>query len=270
MGLTFTEKAESRRSGGGNQPWIELVYHLTGTSDDGTARDTAAASTATTYEGLTRQSIDLEPIWVDTGASDGEWTVTVRYGLTEPPAKVGESSFSFDTSGGTQHITHSLATSAKYPPATAPDYKGAIGVTRDSVEGVDITVPVYAWSETHVVGDKAVTAAYRGRLFSLTGKVNNASFKGCAAGECLFLGATGARRGAEDWEITFRFAASPNRTGITIGNIAGIAKGGWEYLWIRYEDEVDEAANALVKRPVAVYVEQVYQSADFSELGIGT
>jgi hypothetical protein len=45
--------------------------------------------------------------------------------------------------GGTQHITQSLATIQKYAAAgTAPDFGGAIGVTHDSVEGVDITVPM--------------------------------------------------------------------------------------------------------------------------------
>ena len=32
---------------------------------------------------------------------------------------------------------------------------------------------------------------------------------GLAAGECLFLGASGSKRGEDDWEIAFRFAASP-------------------------------------------------------------
>ena len=91
-----------------------------------------------------------------------------------------------------------------------------------------------------------------------------------AAGECLFLGASGSKRGEEDWEITFRFAASPNRTGITVGDITGIAKKGWEYLWVRYADAEDAAAKALVKKPVAVYVEKVYEDGDFSGLGIGT
>ena len=107
--------------------------------------------------------------------------------------------------------------------------------------------------------------------------MNNATFRGLAAGECLFLGASGTLHGTEtdtettgDWEITYRFAASPNKTGITIGSISGIAKKGWEYLWVRYADVEDMDAMAMVKRPVAAYVEQVYESADFSLLDIGS
>ena len=117
--------------------------------------------------------------------------------------------------------------------------------------------------------DAVVTPAYRGALFNLTGKVNNASFKGLAAGECLFLGASGSKRGVDDWEIAFRFAASPNRTGITVGEITGIAKKGWEYMWVRYADAEDPAAKAIVKKPVAVYIEKVYEEGSFAGLGIG-
>lgn len=83
-------------------------------------------------------------------------------------------------------------------------------------------------------------------------------------------GASGSKRGEDDWEITFRFAASPNKTGLTVGDIVGINKKGWEYMWVRYADAEDAAAKAIVKKPVAVSVEKVYEEGDFSTLGIGT
>ena len=271
MPLTLTEKLDSRKWNTGDNPSVEMVYMLTGTSDDVTAKTLLESSTAETYNGLARQSISLEPEWVDTFAGDGRWVATVRYGLQAPP-EVGESSFSFDTGGGSQHITQSRQTISRYglPGKKAPDFKGAIGVTHDSVEGVDITVPVYSFSETHYLADTFVTPAYRGTLFALTGKVNGSTFKGLAAGECLFLGAAGSKRGAEAWEITFRFATSPNRTGISVGEITAITKKGWEYLWVRYGDAEDTAAKAIVKKPMAAYVEKVYEEGDLLLLGIGT
>ena len=201
-----------------------------------------------------------------------QWVNQAGLPPEEIPPEVGESSFSFDTGGGTQHITQSIQTINKYAPPgkTAPDFKGAVGVTHDNVEGVDITIPVYNFSETHYLDDAVVTPSYRGTLFNLTGKVNNDSFKGMAAGECLFLGASGSKRGSDDWEITFRFAASPNKTGLTVGEITGIDKKGWEYMWVRYADSEDTAAKAIVKKPVAAYIEKVYDEGDFSQLGIGT
>ena len=87
-------------------------------------------------------------------------------------------------------------------------------------------------------------------------------------GEVLFLGASGSQRGEDDWEITFRFAASPNVTGLTVGPITGIAKRGWEYLWVRYSDAEDQ--HVLVKQPIAAYVEKVYDEGNFAGLGIGS
>jgi len=268
---TLTEKIDSREWTEGDRSSVTFHYVLDGTADDLAAKTLLLDSTPTTYDGLVRDECTLEPIFVDTVSGVGKWKCSVRYvkpGFTAP--EVGESSFSFDTSGGTQHVTQSLATVGRYPPGSAPDFGGAIGVTHDSVEGVDITAPVYSFSETHWLADSAVTQNYKTTLFNLTGKVNNAPFKGMAAGECLFLGASGSKRGADDWEITYRFAASPNRSGLTIGDITGISKKGWEYLWVRYADSEDTAAKAVVKRPVAVYVEQVYEYGNFAALGIGT
>ena len=70
-------------------------------------------------------------------------------------------------------------------------------------------------------------------------------------------------------EISFKFAASPNATGLQVGGIQVPAKEGWQYLWVRYEDEKDEVAKKLTRRPVAAYVEQVYPYGDFGLLGIG-
>jgi len=115
-------------------------------------------------------------------------------------------------------------------------------VTADGVDGVDITVPVYQFSETHYFSDAQVNASYNGAIFSCTGKTNAGGFKGFAPGEVLFLGASGSKRGDspdDDWEITFQFAASPNETGLSLGSITGINKDGWEYLWVRYADAED-------------------------------
>ena len=273
MPVTCTEKPDSRQYT--EDQSAELVYSIRGTADEDAAMTALKATAPDTFRGLVRQPPAVEPVHIDTVNPDRcIWTGTAQYApyQYEPPPQTGDSSFSFDTASGTQHITQSITTVGSYAAAgTAPDFRGAIGVTHDNVEGVDITVPVYNFSETHYLPASQVTNAYKGTLFELTGKVNSAAFKGLAAGECLFMGASGSRReGEDDWEITFRFAASPNRTGISVGPITGIAKKGWEYLWVRYADVEDPASNTLVKQPVAAYVEKVYEEASFAGLGIGT
>jgi hypothetical protein len=265
MAITVHEKWNSRETTEGESPLVDLIYIVRGTADDLAAKTALAAASPVLYDGLVRQSLHIERVAEDI------WEGTVRYGKLQPP-ETGDSTYQFDTGGGTQHITQGLQTVGRYAPPgkTAPDFQGAIGVTHDNVEGVDITVPVYNFSETHYIASGLVTPGYKATLFFLTGKVNGAAFRGFAAGEVLFMGASGSKRGQDDWEITFRFAASPNVTGLVIGNITGINKKGWEYLWVRYADAEDAASGTLVKRPIAAYVEQVYPYGDFSGLGIGT
>ena len=194
---------------------------------------------------------------------------------------------SFDTSGGTQHITQAESEqvySAAGP--TGPGQFNAIGVDGDSVAGVDVVTPALQWTETYDVPSWYVTASYIKTVADLTGTVNNAYFRTFRPGEVLFAGCNGnqqwdAEKGDGPWTLQYKFIASPNRglpagaTGTTgsylpplsVGSISGIVKKGHEYLWVRYEDDVDDST--LLKKPKHVYVNQVYREADFTGLGIG-
>lgn len=199
-----------------------------------------------------------EPLVFDTGDGGGD---------------SNEPSFNFDTGGGTKHITQSLSTIGKFP-TTAPDFGGAIEVDNEgNVNGVDIAMPVMNFSETHYFSPGRVSTSYKKRIAELTGCVNSGSFKGYAAGEVLFLGASGSRRGKSStdfWEITFKFAVSPNATNLKAGTLTVTSKKGWDYLWVRYADDVSTDRKALIKKPVAAYVEKVYEQASFGGLGIGS
>lgn len=138
---TLTEKIDSREWSGDS---VTLHYILAGTSDDLTARTLLLSSTPTSYYGLIRSpEVGIEPIWVDTTSGNGQWKCSVRYSFKA--LDIGMTCISGDTMGGTQHLTQSLATVNKYAPSgkTAPDFKGAIGVTKDSVDGVDVVCPVF-------------------------------------------------------------------------------------------------------------------------------
>ena len=270
MAITVEEKPDSREITTGDNASAILRYSIRGTADDGEAKAALGSEAPSTYDGLVRKSREVTPVFVDVSSPDGSiWEGVARYGRRVSQPETGESTYSFDTGGGTQHVTQSRETVGKYGPggATPTDYKGAIGVTEGGIEGVDITVPVFNWTETHYLAGVYVTSGYKRALRDLTGCVNDAGFRGFAAGEVLFRGAQGQKRGSEDWEITFRFAASENRYGLSVGSVTGIQKAGWDYLWVSYADQ--EIGGRMVKQPRAAYVERVYPWGDFYRLGIG-
>ena len=117
-----------------------------------------------------------------------------------------------------------------------------------------------------------VTTSYKKAVAALTGTVNSSSFRGFAAGEVLFLGASGSKKSKKTsapWEITFRFAVSANQSGLEVGKLKVSSKKGWDYLWVRYADKVSENKKNVIKEPVAAYVERVYPEGDFGNLGLG-
>lgn len=264
MAGVISENFQSRSFELGIDGSRELLYDVVGTDDETEveALVRAAAEAASPYLGLVLDTISVEAVAADV------WKCRARYATISS----SDSEYTFDTGGGNQRITQSFGTINAYAlgGGTPPDFQGAIGVSEDRVEGVDIPVPNFQFSETHRFASTFVDSTFKRTLFTLTGTFNNASFKGFDAGECLFLGASGSQRGDELWSITFRFAGSPNVTGLTVGGITGIDKYGWDYMWVLYEEFVDNFAYKLVQRPVAAYVERVLQPADFSLLSIGT
>jgi len=269
MSATISEVTKSRPFTYGGTTEQTVIYIIVGTTDDAEVYSLLGSTAPTVFNGLIRENYEGEPL------GNGVWIGRVTY------QKINNNNeYTFKTGGGTQKITQALHTTiydfvTGYDyygddVGTGPDFGGAIGVDGDKVEGVDITVPAYEFSETHYIAEASVTDTYKQTLAELTGKVCNSAFKGFQGGEVIFNGATGALRGDGQWGITFDFAVSRNASGLEVGGITGIDKDGWDYLWVYYEDFEDEAAYAIVKRPVAVYVSQVYYRADFSALGIGT
>ena len=277
MAITVTELNESRDRQSGRNPSVTLLYEVRGTDDDTAAKNAliGEGGSPPTHDGLVRDTYRVKPMRVVAGDPDGSvWEGEVNYVSPEKknketPLPVGQTQYSFDTKGGSQHITQSLSTIGNYAPSgkTAPDHKGAIGVTATSVEGCDIVIPEFAFSIRKAI-DKDDIDALIPVIFSLTGKVNDDTFHGHAAGECLFLGAEGTSREDENYEVTFYFAGKPNKEDQTIGDITDIDYEGWHYVWILYEPAEDANAKKMAMRPRAVYVEKVYEYGDFSGLGV--
>lgn len=256
---------------------VERSYTVHGTTNELEAKSLAmiTAPAAQMEDGFLLDKVVFETESVDYGV----WEVRATYTRSEndqppeDPLQEGESTYEFDTTGNTTHITQSLRTvSSKFLSSAYSNdtFHGAIGVNQDRTEvaGVDIVLPGFAWSESHALPGNAVTNAYKRILYLLTGKINSKDYKGFKEGELLFLGARGTRRGDGIWQISYSFAASPNVDNVTIAGISGITKKGWQYLWFHY-NRYENIGN-LILRPTSAHVEDVYEEADFASLGIGS
>lgn len=247
----------------------EFSFKIRGTNDPDAAYAAliAAVPAFVAVDGYILSKRVFSVDYVDEWLFDGTVTYTKR-SRDNDELQTGQSSYQFETGGGTKQVSYALATT-KYP-SSAPDMANAVNFDGERINGVEVHAPVYNFSETHVLASNVVTAAYKAALFAATGKVNNSAFKGFAQGEVLFLGASGSARSDGDWEISYRFAASQNATGLTIATVSGVSKKGWEYVWVKWAKELETASNALKPKVQGVYVQQVYEYANFATLGIGT
>jgi hypothetical protein len=310
MPITLVEDSQSRsatiaRLGRRGRSVHQRSYKLFGSTDDIEVhaylnQTLISQGLFWDYPGAGDQRLQAESYSLEYLGGDA-WHVTVDYvkeGGADDDSQANplRRSRSFDTGGGTQHITQAIGSPAERRYAeggdTAPNQFGAIGVDGDSVQGVDIVTPALQWTENYDVPAAYIDTNYVKSLANLTGTVNDAPFRGFPAGEVLFVGASGSQdwdeeKGDGPWSLSYKFVQSPNAglntaanvtgpTGptdtlpaLTIGSVTGIEKRGHEYLWVRYEDAVNNISGQQVKRPRYVYVNPVYRQEDFSALGIG-
>jgi len=245
---------------------VERVYFVFAADDEEEAFTALYDAIPATYQG-----VRLSKVALDERINETTWKFSVTYQNTASSAEGGttpSSTTSFDTTGGTQTIYQSKYTSAY--PSSAPDLNNAIGWNGESVNGVDIVVPRYTWTETHYFTSCSTT--YLLTLAQCTGCVNASTFRGFAGGEVLFMGARGQQQSTDDyalWEVQFVFQYSQNEEfqyqvgGITVGG-----KNGWNYQWVEYEEDLDTTEKKIIAVPKYVRIERVYDEIAFSQLGI--
>jgi hypothetical protein len=258
----------------------EIGYIVTGTTDEYAAYAAIQAAAPAGAGALVRDTIKLKHLEAE------HWEATVSYVTPEKQKKdpdVGEIEWDFDTTGGTQNLTVSLKT--EDPPIHDPNwnvmpFQGAIGVSKKKtgwdVKGVDIVVPKLELTATTSFAPGTVTLEWIKALAEMTGKTNEAPWKGFEKGELLFMGARIKAKYREKTTITYTFSASENITAddnITFGGIPGAAgwgplvKSGHQHSWVYFIQEEDN--NQVLMKPKQVNVETIYREADFNELGLG-
>lgn len=274
MTFRFNERPNSVRTTT-NPPTYEKQYVAAGESNPNIVRAYAAQLTPSVVsvpEGLLfRDDIAVQE------QGYRVFHVTPRYVAQEfqKPA-TGSYKFSFQTTGGTFHITHAREHVASYVASgNAPQHHGAINVVRNGsgmdVQGADIIIPALKLSIvfSHPLG--IVNVNHAKMLARLTATVNSATFLGFAAGEVIFLGAEGSDGSQAEAEVTYHFACEENLEGLVFqnGTITGVNKQGHDLLWVESEPEKDGNNNG-VSKVLAVHIERTYKRGDLRlALGFG-
>lgn len=208
------------------------------------------------------------------------WRGEAEYGLPEDQEpekpKFGEVSFNFETGGGKQLITTSDVRGVTPYCAVGNVHDqlgGAINFDGETVHGVEIIVPSLTFEvETRIPGGR-LTMSFARTMAGITGCVNKERFLDCEGGTLLFEGCSGSYKVGEnvDRNLKFKFAYSPNKVNIKVGDILVEKKRGWQYMWTWFRKQKDNAdLFAVVMKPFAVYVHTLYEEVDFKTyLGFG-
>jgi hypothetical protein len=269
----------------GTDTSLQSNYWIRGTDD----RDAAIAALLT--------SIDLSPAVMNGTAiviadsleieevTDDQWQASIsfvspdnpRMSAPQQPKQIGEATFSFDGTGGTTTITQAYAQTGY--GTDPPDHGKAVNVIDGIAEGVEVVVPALSFAIQQKFDGGTITLPWLRSIVLATGCVNGDVFLGFMPGEVLFLGPTGSQPFAffsngqvqfAEREMEFRFAVSPNLTGLTIDGISVPSKPGHDYLWRHRVRKTDTSTppRGITEKTLGVYVSQVYRRIPFATLGI--
>lgn len=244
------------------------------------------------YRDFGRRPISSINITQDESSLGDIWNVRVEWS-TRPrneqqqnsnyPQQPGPIQESFNSIGSTAHITTAYAESATPVTLgdTAPPMYGGVNWNGDRFEGVDVVAPTFEFTLSHKYPYASVTSQVRNLWLSLVGTVNNTTFCDFAPGEVLYCGFSGQtvteydgeliaidgvtyQKAKNYYQISHNFRCSPNVSNMSIGGIT-VSKLGWEYAWVLKMKYDDPDTGTTVEIPKAVYVDQVYRYADFTD-----
>lgn len=273
-------------------------YLVTDTDNTDDVKLLVAAAAPATYKGTLRGSPSAQSIGFKKWHAEIKYSPLIRAAASNEtgtdPGQQGETGaggnmpqgvsgatplnleYSFSTANGTKRIYAALEHVASHgrlgaggvgPEQPAPDHRGLINVTENGVEGVDIIAPGAQFTISKKL--RLITWGYFKRLLATTARTNDKVWGPFAIDECLCMGATGRYTNSDDqfpWALDVAFGFEPtNEAAITIGDciVPAGEKHGWYYMWTEFEPQDDEDNKFLVKRPLAVHIERVYDRANF-------
>jgi hypothetical protein len=268
MPVIVKETRRSKSHTSGSNLSAKREYTAWGSADGDAIEIAIEAIAPATVNGLVVDSAEFTPRDEDETVWDAIFTYTKAKTREQP--KTNDEEISFELGSQTVKVRQSFNTVARYakPGDTATNFKGGIGYDSEKkgFEGADKFVEAFTFSITKYFPKSIVeNPGYIQSLRNCAFKTNNAPFRGFAAGEVIFVGASGSKRSADDYAVTYKFMAGANAAGLALGDIVGITKAAWDYLWVVFHEVADETSNPkfLKQEPLFAYVEQLYFPANF-------
>jgi hypothetical protein len=245
----------------------EIHYLVAGAESVQEAIDAASEAAPAKFEGISLSGFDFDDL-----TAPGSYKITARYRRhPDDDAELGGREISLDIGANTDTRTECLQRVLVTPEApTDVAAATAINVGADGeVKGCTVLTGYQTYSEAAWLRPDQLTTAYRKALTNLVGCVNNAAFRGYAAGEVRFEGCSGQwiRGQKGKIKITYRFSISPNSESVSVASW-NIEKLGWDFAWVKYRVGTGADGNA---RPVPHYavVDRVSRYEDFGRLLLG-
>ena len=270
------------QSGKGKDEKIKVPYFVTGADRQDTARNLIYRHVGSRIFGMMKIE-DIEVTEVGPNQWEGAVSIVSKKKREFPEDESGLQSINFDTSGGSQHISHGqLVSSSVASGKRHMDYNGAINVQSTAgdvtVNGIDVAIPTLKFSEVWNLWASNITPRWIKTAARMTGTVNQVPFRGFAAGEVLFLGVSGSKNkltakerdeGKQDLvNVTFSFDTSQNLSSLNIGGVRVPMKRGWDVLSVVNKPTEKGGTGSLSPAVAQVDVVQVYQRSNFRQLGI--
>ncbi len=264
--VTITERDVSGEAEDSANGYVTLLFNASG-SDDYNDVVAALGVIPSVYNNLVRQGITREPL------GGGHWILRARYAAVsqpEPPLQYGDPErITWQSVSTTVRRTHAELIAAFAPPGgDVPNNGEALNVTEDGVEGTDVDYATGRMTITQVITSGQASTAY-GKLLAKYCRlkaVNDAEWRGFAAGEVRFIDFEMSSRGDGYWDLTRIFDVDENVTGGTFAGVTGISKKAHEYMWALTQRTEDATAKRVVEETVCVSVHRVYPEIDFTLL----
>ncbi len=274
------EHVESRRfKQDANGKTLERIFTIKGTDDPVDAQDIGpqlgqAFDEAGNFVVANREFMVLAIN--GKGGEKGALRLTVGYGEASlTPSGLPGRAITFEGAAESRHITRAF-TQENFP--AAKDNVGVLigPINKDKeFEGVDIEEPVLAQNEVHY--RSSFTTDERRTIVGLLQKLNDGTFRGFPEGEVRFTRFSASLQSNGQWMLNFGFAINPGRQFVVdissdakppVVSQAQVTQEGWQYYWDETADILDNGERKTVNK--AVHLADVYQKADYEDLGIGT